>query len=261
MKFLRSLPAYKGLKLFLDDYLSSDMPATPPKVYWEYKVPAGEWQELGNDTVGDCEIARLGHIIMLTSAHTGTMLVPTLAEVIAVYSAISGYDPSKVQPDGSNPTDVGCSTPDVLNYWRDTGITIGGVVHKIPAWVQVDPAGIKQAVYLFGGACLDISIYQSMMDQFAAKQAWDNPTGTLLGYHAVPVFGFGSEGCTCVTWAALQQMGWDCFTAIQQGVYAVITPEWINKNGKTYSGFDLAQLQADAKTLAVSMAPGWWKKL
>ena len=250
MRFLPALlePKYKGPILQLSKYTSALIP-TPSKVYWEYKVRA-PWGMLGNDTVGDCEIARIAHMLMEVTAHTGTMIVPTLAQVIAVYSTISGYDPSKVQPDGSNPTDVGCATPDVLNYWQ----TVGIAGHKIAGWVQTDStqAAIQQAIWLFGGAALDIAVYQSMMNQTNLGQAWNNPSGDLLGYHAIPGFGFGSAGLTAVTWGKLQQMGWATLLQILQGNFAVITQDWIEQNGKAPNGFDLATLQADLASQAAA---------
>jgi hypothetical protein len=45
----------------------------PAKVYREYKVPSDAWGELGNDTVGDCVIAMIGHFLMCVTAHTGNM--------------------------------------------------------------------------------------------------------------------------------------------------------------------------------------------
>lgn len=252
MKLKPNPPKLPANPLRLSKYLSAIVPPPPGKVYWEYKIPAGEWQMLGNDTVGDCEIARIAHMVMLATAHTGLMFTPTLAQVMAVYSAISGYDPTQEQPDGSNPTDTGCDTPDVLNYWQNNGI--GG--HKITSWVEIDATNIddiKQAIYLFGGVCVDIAVYRSMMDQFSARQPWDNPSGPLEGYHAIPLFGYGRAGTTCVTWGALQSMGWDMLKKIIQGAYAAITPDWINQATlKTVSGFDLAALQADAKVLQVN---------
>ena len=237
---------FGGPILQLSDYLEN-VPAPPSKVYWEYKVKE-PWQMEGNDTVGDCTIACIAHMIMLATAHTGTMVVPTTEEVLAVYSAITGYDPSDPS------TDTGANIADVLNYWQKTGITIGGAVHKIVAWAQIDQTNrteVEQALWLFGGVDLGIEVYQSMMDQTNAGQAWDNPSGSDLGGHSVPIFGYGSEGCTCVTWGALQQMGWPCFQRICSEAYCVITQDWINQlSGKTYSGFNLAQLQADLAALS-----------
>ena len=129
---------------------------------------------MDNDRVGDCEIARMGHMLMNVTAHTGKMVVPSDEEVIQVYSAITGYDPSKTQPDGSNPTDNGANTEDVMNYWQNTGIA----GHKIAGWVKVASSqeAIQQAIWLFGAAALDVAIYQSMMDQTNADEPWDNPS-------------------------------------------------------------------------------------
>jgi hypothetical protein len=244
MKLMSALPKpkYTGPILKLSDY-TANLIQVPRKVYWEYKIPAGQWQMMGNDTVGDCELARIAHMLMLFTAHTGTMVVPTLQEVIAAYSAITGYDPAT----GAN--DNGAATPDVLNYWQ----TVGIAGHKIAGWAQVDSTqeAIEQAIWLFGGAATDISVYQSMMDQTNSKQAWDNPSGSLLGYHAVPTFGFGSEGATCVTWGALQQVGWPTLLQILQGNYTVITQDWINQETqKTPNGFAFADLQADMAAMA-----------
>jgi hypothetical protein len=242
MKFLQALPKakYSGPILQLSKYAASLAP-TPDKVYWEYKIPASAWGMFGNDTIGDCECARIAHMLMNFTAHTGTMVIPTVAEVIAAYSAISGYDPTT----GAN--DNGCATPDVLNYWQNTGIA----GHKIAGWVQCDSTqeAIEQAIWLFGGAAIDILIYQSMMDQTQDGEPWDNPTGDVLGYHAVPAEGFGSDGLTVITWGQLQQMGWPTCLQVLQGCYAVITQDWIEQNGKAPNGFDLAALQVDLATL------------
>jgi hypothetical protein len=243
MKFLASLPKpqYTGPVLELSKYTSALAPP-PSKVYWEYKVPTTAWGMMANDTVGDCEIARIAHMVMCFTAHTGSIVIPSTAEVLAVYSAITGYDPKT----GAN--DDGAATEDVLNYWVTNGIS----GHKIQGWAQIQPtvAAIKQAVYLFGGAAIDISVYQSMMEQSNAGKAWDNPSGSLEGYHAVPVFGYGAAGCTCVTWGMLQQMGWPMCLQVIQGAYAVITNDWLYKTTqKTYSGFDLATLKNDLAAL------------
>jgi hypothetical protein len=245
-RFMRSIPRPKhgSQALALADYTYA-VPQPPEKVYYEYKVPAGEWGELGNDSVGDCEIARLMHIIMSATAHTGTMLAPTVEETMAVYSAISGYDPAQRQPDGSNPTDTGCNSEDVFDYWQNTGISISGQLHKIAAWVKIasTPEAIKQAIWLFGAASIDIAVYQSMMDQTDAGRAWDQPLGQVLGYHAVPYMGYGHAGLTCVTWGRLQQTGWPTCLQIMQAAYAVVTPEWINAGGEAQNGFNLAALR------------------
>jgi hypothetical protein len=235
-------PKYAGRVLQLKDYLAG-VPAAPEKVYWEYKIPPDAWQMFGNDTIGDCTCACIAHMIMLATAHTGTLFTPAESDIIAAYSAVSGYDPST----GAN--DNGAAIQDVLNYWQNTGI--GG--HKIIGWAQIDQtniAEVKQGIWLFGGTDIGIEVFQSMEDQFDNHQPWDNPSGDDLGGHSIPVFGFGADGCDGVTWATLQQMSWDTWSKICSEAYCVITEDWINQlSGKTYSGFDLAQLQADLAAL------------
>lgn len=236
---LASAPVkYSGKILQLKDYLAN-VPPAPRKAYWEYKVPADLWGMFANDSISDCTCACIAHMIMCATAHTGSLVTPTTSEIVAAYSAITGYVP------GDDSTDNGAAISDVLDYWQKTGI--GG--HKITAWAKINEQDIdqvKQAIWLFGGVDIGIDVYQSMETQFDARQAWDNPSGKNLGGHSIPIFGYGSDGCTGVTWAALQQMGWPAFGKICSEAYAVITPDWLSQlSGKSYSGFDVAQLGSD----------------
>jgi len=239
---------FAAAKLKLAKYLTA-VPPAPAKVYREYKVPLNLWGMFANDRVGDCTCACIAHILMLFTSHTGKMVTPTQQQVLDAYSAITGYDPAQTDASGNNPTDTGANISDVLNYWKNVGIA----GHKIIAWASVDPkniAEVKQAIWLFGGLDVGIEVFSSMEAQFAAHQPWDDPSGDDLGGHSVPIFGYGSDGNTCVTWATLQQMGWPTFSQICSEAYVVITQDWLDQQGKTPSGFDLATLQADMQALA-----------
>src|SRR5580698_5360811 len=148
MKFGKLAPKKNSKTLLLSKYLTTTLPATlppaPEKVWREYKVPPSLWGMLGNDTIGDCTCAAIAHFLMLVTAHTGTMVTPSVSDVLSVYSAVSGYDPAT----GAN--DNGAAITDVLEYWRTTGIS----GHKILAWAAIDPTNIpevKQGIWLFGG--------------------------------------------------------------------------------------------------------------
>ncbi len=235
-------PKYKGPILQLKKYVAS-MPAPPVAWGWEYATSIANYPMDDNDTVGDCEIARIAHMLTMWTSNTGTPVVPTAAECLAAYSAISGYVAG--QPN----TDVGCATPDVMNYWQNTGIA----GHKIAAWAQVDSTNQQQvmlACWLFGGLAIDIAVYDSMMADFQNGKPWNTVSGSLQGYHAVPQGGYGRLGLTIITWAALQQMNWPTFKAIVQGAFVAITLDWIKQQGESPSGFPLAVLQADMAALA-----------
>jgi hypothetical protein len=232
-------------------YLRASAPPPPPAKLWrEYKIPAGAWGMFGNDTIGDCTCAAVAHMIMLTTAHTGTLVTPVEADIIAAYSAITGYDPNQTQPDGSNPTDNGAAITDVLNYWQTTGIA----GHKILGWAAIDQTNltaIKQAIYLFGGIDLGVNLPQSAMDQTQANLAWTPVSGSpIIGGHSIPSFGFGSVGGNVITWAERQEYTWEWFTQFCDEAYAVITEDWIDQSsGIAPNTLNLAALQEDLNAL------------
>src|SRR5579864_8544147 len=132
--------------------------------------------------------------------HTGTLFVPTREEVITAYSAVSGYNPAT----GAN--DNGAAITDVLDYWRTVGI--GG--HKILGWAAVNPQSVlevQQAIWLFSALDIGVNLPQSAMDQNSEGKPWNivTPDGGIVGGHSVPLFGYGSQGTTCITWGATQQ--------------------------------------------------------
>src|SRR5580692_2699722 len=72
------------------------LPAPPPAVGWYKGTPAtrygalpavSNWPMDGNDTLGDCTIAGVAHLLQLWSTVTGSPVVPTTADCITEYSA------------------------------------------------------------------------------------------------------------------------------------------------------------------------------
>ena len=232
--------------LMLSKYLLSDLPAPPAKVYREYKVPANAWGFYGNDTLGDCTCAAKAHLLMMMTAHTQpTMFVSAVADIIAAYSAISGYVP------GDPSTDTGCAMTDVLNYFQTTGIA----GHQILAWASVnfaDPVQFRQAVYLFGAVDVGVNLPNSAIDQTNAGQTWDviPDDGGIAGGHDVIYFGAGGEGDTNVTWGQLQASTNAWNQKYIEEAYVVITDDWLNAaDGLAPNGLDLDALTADLAAL------------
>lgn len=246
MKLGKLAPKFSPRTLSFAKYAGAAVPAPPLKVWREYKVPPDAWGMFGNDTIGDCTCAAIAHMLMLITAHTGTMVVPTEQDVITAYSAVSGYDPAT----GMN--DNGAAITDVMEYWR----TVGIAGHKILGWAAIDQTDLnafRQAVWLFGGVNIGIQVPAVAMTQFGSGEPWsivDNDGG-IEGGHSIPNFGYGHEGTNCITWGKRQGMSWDWFKKYCDEAYTVITPEWLDQaTGLTPSGFDLTTLQADLKALA-----------
>jgi hypothetical protein len=242
-------PRPLGLKgpLQFFKYLSADSLGTPPeKVYREYRIPADAWGMFRNDSISDCTCAAIAHMLMLVTSHTGKLVIPDEADIIKAYSAITGYDPTT----GAN--DNGADLPTVLNYWRDTGVA----GHKIVQWGDVDHTSIemqKHAINIYGATDDAVSFPVSGGAQFDSGQPFTllNPDGGSEGGHCVPRFGYGSEGCKCVTWSKVWGGTWDWWMKYLFESTAVVTEDWIRQaDGLTPSGFPLDTLIKDLKSLA-----------
>lgn len=248
LKFGKLAPKFNEKTLSFGRYmLKGVMPYDEPRILFrEYKIPVSGWGMYDNDRVGDCTCASPAHIRMLDTVHTGTMVTPDPGAILAMYSAVSGYDPAT----GEN--DNGAAITDVLNYWQTKGIE----GNKILGWVQIDHTNIervKQAMYLFSAVNIGFNVPSSAMDQFNRGQAWDvvNRPGAIEGGHCVPLFGYGAVGDSCVTWGKRQEMTWNFFMKYCDEAYAIINQDWINKTSLLApNGLNLAVLQDDLQAIA-----------
>jgi hypothetical protein len=233
-KFNRKTLGFKGM-------LKADAPAPPEKLWREYKVPADAWGMFGNDTIGDCTCAAVAHLLMLVTAHTGKMIIPELADVIAMYSAVSGYDPST----GAN--DNGAAITDVLNYWQTTGLA----GHKILGWAAIDQSNLlhrKQGMYIFGANDIGIQCPASAQSQFSAGETWDvvADDGGIEGGHCIDEFGYGADGTDFSTWGRGDQKATNAWAQkYVDEAYCVITQDWLNNaDGLAPNAMDLDALNA-----------------
>ncbi len=225
--------------LQLAKYFTPEIPAPPASVDWSKGITS--WGSFLNNTLGDCTIAGGLHAIQVWSANASTEASLTDAEALQYYEDWDGYNPN-------NPaTDQGGIELDVLTDWKQQGLA----GHALDAFAEVQPAHIndvKQTISLFGGTYIGLALPQSAQAQVGSL--WDvtyGPEGEpgTWGGHCVFVVGYDANGLTCITWGALQRMTWDFWLEYVDESYALISPDWIEKAGKTPNGFDLAQLQAD----------------
>ncbi|MGA2557982.1 MAG: hypothetical protein ABSG04_17065 [Verrucomicrobiota bacterium] len=226
--------------------------AAARKVYREYKTPDAAKQMFGNDKYGDCTCAAAANKFILDSCHTGKVIIPTTDEVLALYSAVTGFNKN------DSSTDQGAAMTDVLAYLQATGMTIGGQVHKILGWAQIDIANLEHrrlACQIFDGTYVGVNLPASAQDQFVDGQEChfevvaDSPND---GGHSMFRPGYGALGSAYVTWAnwyVKASAAWE--QAFVDEDYAIITPEWFEQaTQKTPGGLDLATLQADLEAIA-----------
>lgn len=246
-KLGKKSPVIDKRTLKLSDYVLS-----PPPVSADWLKPTS-WPMYSNDTIGDCVEAAAGHCIELWDAntsgpHASAILQPSDASIIAVYSAVTGYNPA--DPSTDNGTDM----LSFLKYWRNTGVA----GHKIKAFVALKPGDylqLRQAVWLFGAAFIGLALPLSA--QGAA--AWNVP-GTLTGDgapgswggHCVPVgaYHWGAEPTTTVvTWGQELSMSPFFYSEYCDEAYAIISSDWIEKSGDAPNHFNLARLAKDLGAL------------
>jgi len=234
--------------LLMASYVSTGLPNPPATFDLTTKIKA--WGMMDNDQIGDCTCAAAGHLIMEWTANAEKkMVTPTDKQIVAAYSAITGYNPAT----GAN--DNGANEIDVLNYWRQSGIAH----HKIGAYVALEPSNhqhVMDAVYVFGGCYIGVQLPISAQSQVQNHQPWSVPPGGPTGDgkpgswggHAVPVMAYDARGLTVVTWGALQTMTWSFWEAYCDEAYAILSSDYLTKEG-TPQGFSMQQLQADLADL------------
>lgn len=209
----------------------------------------------GNDDYGDCTCAAHANRIVVQEYNTRQKEVkPTTEQVLAVYSAVTGFD--KNEP----ATDNGAYMLDVLNYMRKYGLGLekDKSPHMIYAFAQVDHASkeqVKVASYLFGGVYVGAGLPLSAADQINQAQRWDVVSSNRSefgswGGHAMHTVGYDDLGPIFITWGQLQRATWKWWAKYVDECYAVISEDWIKTTGTTTNAkLNLSQLQAQLAKL------------
>lgn len=223
------LPKSGKPRIKLTAHLVPELAAyTPPAAVDYYShVPAATWGMDGNADCGDCTCAEVDHTTKARQVAAGNSEVrSSTAEIVAAYSAITGYTPAN--PD----SDQGAEMQAVRNYWRTHGVTLGGKVDKILLFAEVDHTDhqlIKWAVDRFGAVGLGINFPASAMDQFDASKPWTVVKGSRIdGGHAISMVGYDATYAYVVTWGAVQRMDWAFFTAYVEEAWTDLDESFVN---------------------------------
>ena len=255
MKLGKRAPRRDLRTLKLSDYLTPELPKPPIRAGYIDQVKS--WPMLLNDSLGDCAVACPGHQIQQWTTYAGTPFVPRDKDILKAYEDVGGYKP------GDPSTDNGCYILDVLKYWRKTGIA----GHKILAFASVNfnnRTEMEQAIYLFGSLNVGVALPLSAQNPTHhdplgfCKPCWSVPKGGPYGDgspgswggHCIPIVGYSNDpagypGVEVITWGAVYDMTWPFIKNYMDEAWVILTQDWINAAGKTPTGLNLAQLQAD----------------
>jgi len=228
--------------------------ATPPaSVDYTAGMP-GELGMMLNDTLGDCTCAAVYHALQVWTFNAQSQGMDTEpdSDVEQLYINACGYDPNTP---GEGP---GGNEQTVLTYLLNTGAPVGPTgadVHKIAAFVEVDPRNIndvKQTIFDCGVAYIGFNVPQFIVPTDAPSPAiWDVHHGNakIVGGHAVVLAGYDANGARVISWGQYYTMTWAFFAKYVDEVYAIADADWITAKGTAPCGMTLAQLESQMQAL------------
>jgi len=253
VRFGRKRPVARYPRLSLRNYLMKSFPQPPASVDYTPNAAASLSNIYDNDTLGDCVIAGIAHVVgtLTGNASPGNPYLYADSDIIALYSAIGGYVP------GDESTDNGCDETTALAYWQNNGAPVG--FHQIAGYLAVDPANPEEyraALWLFENLYFGLELPDEWVNPFPSESGfvWDaagdpdpNNGHCIIGagYDAVAgtvtVNSWGMLGTltdAAIAKYAAQSANGQLFTVISQDAIASATEAAPN-------GFDWTQLVAD----------------
>jgi hypothetical protein len=245
-------------------------PAASPDYVSAVMNQAGSagWSMDGNDTLGDCTCASSAHQKMLRTANAGTIVIPSLTDVLYLYAVMNGYTGSATDLDAikayCTANDNGADELTLEQYLENTG----WMGNKLTGFANLDVTQLdelKWANIIFGATRLGVNLPTTAMDQFNAGQPWDYVPGAQLdGGHDVPMVKYDANYVYVVTWGKLQPVTYafmaaqyDDGTPYVEEAHAELDAEWLEQSGTAPSGLDLAQLTADLSAIVDKVPPSF----
>ena len=234
-------PATFKLARYVDvERIAAKLPTVPRNFGHEAGVP---FQIFGNDAIGDCVCAGAGNETLLTCKAGSHPVAMVEANVIRMYSDITGYTPS--DPNSDQGTDMVAAA----KYRQKHGLVDSeGVVHRIGAYLAITPGDLTEhlvAMYLFGAVGLGITVTQRTMKQFEQGLYWSmagQKGSPAEGGHYIPAVARRGIHIDVVTWAKLQPVTDAFLKTFEDEALAYVMPEMLDATGHTPEGFDLDTL-------------------
>lgn len=229
------------------------LPPPPPSSNWWATV--GDWPMLANDIAGDCVEAAMMHLIYQQASYTtpGLAPIPTAAETLAFYSAVTGYIP------GNDATDQGSfvlgSSGAMARWFRD-GIVCGGVPNHVTSFLQITqprPEEWRQSISLFSNLLIGVHLPLSIIDGDAVPECWRDFAGPIAGGHEVLVCGYQTLNSgvyyDLISWGSHYVATEDFLLHTLDEAVTVLNPAFLNALGVNPVGIDHTALLADMESM------------
>jgi hypothetical protein len=229
-------------RLELDPYIAETFEPAPVSVDHYTAVPS--WPMYGNDNLGDCTWAAIGHAIQAFATLAGSTKTPADKDIEQGYWE-TGTPPAATGTAGGA-TDNGRMEPHVLNYWRHTGVP--NETDSIIGYAAVNPKNaerVKFTIANFGLAYVALAMPLTAQTQEIWDYVANAPDGENQPYswggHAVVVVGYDADFLYVVTWGAVLKMTWAFWQHYGVASYALISPDMVAK--ATAAGVNVALIQ------------------
>lgn len=228
--------------LQLRSYVAIDSFPVPPAHDMLDRTVA--WPMLANDQFNCCTSAAAGHMVHHWTEANQRGVFLTAKDVIEAHAALTGDQ--LMEP---------VSMLNALKFWRNTGIG-NHRIHSFMSAGQAKTDELRAVIYLFGAAYIGLDLPNfavSGTPEEILKTPWEVPSGVspedaarqVKNGHCVAAIGYDEKLIYVVTWGTLKTMSWDFFTRYTDEVYAVLSTDWVEKDQKSPSGFDMRTLERD----------------
>lgn len=227
-----------------------DLPPPPDSVDWTRGMPADLGAML-NNKVNDCSCAAFYHALQVWRFNaTGTLDTEPDSNVEALYSAVSGYQPSEAPP---GPL---CGMQDVLTHILKTGAPIGPDgkgVNKLAAFLEIDhrnPDDVRRTIQECGVAYIGVNVPAYILAN-PPPAVWDVETqnAEIKGGHAVAAAGYDAQGVQAISVGKVYTLTWAYLGKYTHEAYALADPSWIAAKGTTPGGLSLEVLERQMQAL------------
>ena len=165
---------------------------------------------MGNDQYGDCVLACGGHLVGVETGNAGNLSHATLAQVLAQYTAIAGFNPDDPS------TDTGVNIIDALNYWATKGFTNGTKSLGHLAVDATNKAQLQAAMWLFENLIFGIALPNTYTNPMPSKDGflWGKGTPNPDQGHCVLGVGHDTTGIKIDTWALFGTFTYDAIAEL-----------------------------------------------
>lgn len=94
----RIRPVARCPRFSLRNYLTRELPPPPASCDYSAKASTALSEMYLNNSLGDCVIAGIGHVVGVLTGNVGKQYTYDNAQIIKLYSAIGGYVPANRIP-------------------------------------------------------------------------------------------------------------------------------------------------------------------